>query len=140
MPSRSSTFLFLIIVVAGAVEEDFKVSLRDRGQQHLVEQNSSAFQFLRVVVGRLFEEAFKVSRKDRVQQRAVEQYFPTFQFLRVVAGEEVSSVYAQTRIQLLHLRALMPWMRLLQGFFALFPKSKKCGFGSALGVETGCGL
>ena len=49
-------------------------------------------------------------------------------------GREVFSVYAQTRIQLLHPRALMPWMRLLQGFFALFPTIKKsAGLGSALG-------
>ena len=32
-------------------------------------------------------------------------------------GGEVFSNYAQTRIQLLHPRALMPWMRLLQVFF-----------------------
>ena len=89
LPSRSLTFLFLVIVVAGAVEA-FKVSLKDRVQQRLVEQNSSTFQFLKVVVGGSFEKAFKVSRKDRVQQRAVEQNFPTFQFLRVVAGRRSS--------------------------------------------------
>ena len=43
LPSRSSTFLFLMIVVAGAVMEAFKVSLKDRVQQRAVEQNSSTF-------------------------------------------------------------------------------------------------
>ena len=52
-------------------------------------------------------------------------------------GGEVFSVFAQTRIQLLHPRALMPWMRILQGFSALFPNQKKCGVGSALGSELG---
>ena len=76
-----------MIVVAGAVEEAFKVSLKDRVQERLVEQNSSTFQFLRVVVDGSFEKAFQVSRKDRVQQRAVQQITLTLQFLRVVAGE-----------------------------------------------------
>ena len=130
-----------MIVVAGVVEEAFKVSLKDRVRRRSVEQNSSTFQFLRVVVDGTFEEAFKVSRKDRVQQRAVEQTMLTLQFLKVVAGREVFSVFAQTRIQLLHPHALLPWMSRFKGFFfALFPRGKKRGVGSALGVGTGCGL
>ena len=53
-------------------------------------------------------------------------------------GEEVFSVYAQTRIQLLHPRALMPWMRLLKSFFRTFHQiKKKCGLGPHSGSELG---
>ena len=50
LPSSPSTFQFLMIVVAGAVEKAFKVSLRDRVRQRFVEQYSSTLQFLQVVV------------------------------------------------------------------------------------------
>ena len=50
----------------------------------------------------------------------------TFQFFMVVAEGEVFKVYAKDRIQLLHPRTrLVPWMRLLQGVFALFTQVKK---------------
>ena len=58
--------------------------------------------------GRVVLEAFKASPWDRVQQRFEEQFTLTLQFL------------------ILHPRArLVPWMRLLQGFFRTFPQIKK---------------
>ena len=66
----------------------------------------------------LVREAFKVSRRDRVQQRFVEQISLTFPF-RVV------EVFTD-QLLLLHPRTLLvPRMRLLLGFFPLFPKVKK---------------
>ena len=55
LSSRPSTFQFLMIVVAGAVEQAFKVSLKDRVQQRAVEQNSFTFQF-QVLEGRVLVE------------------------------------------------------------------------------------
>ena len=120
------------------MEEAFKVSLEVQGTTAFSEQNSSTFQFLKVVVDGSFEEAFKVSRKDRVQQRAVEQITLTLQFLRVVAGLEVLKVSSRALLVLHPRTRLVPWMGLLQGFFALLPKSKKsAGLGPHSGSELG---
>ena len=78
-------------------------------------------------------EAFKVFPRDRVQQRLEEQISLTFQFRAVdVFTDLVLLLHPRTR--------LVPWMRLLQRFLALFQHRKKCAVGSALGVGTGCGL
>ena len=115
----------------------------DRGDriQQCLWSRTLTFQFLMVVMDGSVMEAFKVSPRDRVPQRFVEQITLTLQFLNFVAALEV--LKASSRVLLvLHPRTrLVPWMRLLLWFFALFPKSKKkCGVGSALGVGTGCGL
>ena len=52
--SRTQTFQFLLVVVAGMVGEAFKVSPRDLIQLREVEQITLKFQFLRVVVTCLF--------------------------------------------------------------------------------------
>ena len=84
-------------------------------------------------------EVFKVHAQDRIQQCFMEQKTLTFQFLKVVVEEEVFSVYAQIRIQLLHPRTrVVLRMRFSHGFFALFPRGKKCEVGSALAVGTEC--
>ena len=118
LPSSSSTFQFLMIVVAGAVEEAFRVSLRDRVQLRFVEQNSSTFQFLQVVVDGSVMEAFKVSPRDRIQQRT---WSRTLTFQLVV----VFTVFFQARV-LPHRAACltMPMME-FKGVFALFPVRKK---------------
>ena len=139
LSSRPWTFQFLMIVVAGAVEEAFKVSLKDRVQLRFLEQNSSTFQFLRVVVDGTFEEASKVSRKDRVQQRVVEQIMLTLQFLRVVAGggrgllgfrPDPNSAASSSRSYAVD----EPCQRV----FRTFPQMKKCaGLGPYSGSELG---
>ena len=124
MSSSPSTFQFLMIVVAGAVEEAFKVSLGDRVQQRFVELNSSTFQFLKVVEGWAVE-VFKVSPRNRAQQRFMEQITLIFQFLTVVLEEEVFKASSQDRVQLLLHLTLVLRKKLGMGFFALFPCGKK---------------
>ena len=72
--------------------------------------------------------------------RTVEQISLTFRFHAV----DVFNVSSQDRVlrlrPLLRTFVLVLWMSRFKGFFALFPRGKKCGVGSALGVGTGCGL
>ena len=77
--------------------------------------------------------------KTGVQQRAVEQTMLTLQFLKVVAGREVFSVFAQTRIQLLHPHALFAVDEPFQGFFFshFSPEEKSAGLGPHSGSELG---
>ena len=86
-----------------------------------------------VAVG-LGGEVFKVYPRDRIQQLLVEHNSLTFQF-RVM---EVFTVYAQDKFLLLHPRThLVPWMRLLQGFFSHFSQIQKS---ARLGPHSGSEL
>ena len=135
LSSSPLTLQFIMIVVAGAVEE-FKVSLRDRVQQCFVEQNSSTFQFLKVVEGWAVE-VFKVSPRNRAQQRFMEQISLIFQFLTVVLegglqgflpgqGSAASSSHVGSAEEAGH------------GFFPTFPRWKKsAGLGPHSGTELG---
>ena len=82
--------------------------------------------------------AFKV--RDRVQQRVLWSRPLTFRFLAV----EVFKVSSQDRVQRLRplprTFVLVLWMSRFKGFSHFSPVEKKCGYGSALGVGTGCGL
>ena len=135
LPSRPLTFQFLMVEAIVA----YQVYARDRIQQRLW-RRTWTFQFLMVVVDGSVMEALQVSPWDRVQQRFKEQITLTLQFLRVVAALEVLKVSSRVLLVLHPRTRLVPWMRLLQFFFALSPKQKKCDVGSALWVGTGCGL
>ena len=93
--------------------------------QHRLWSRTLTFQFLMVVVDGSGMEAFKVSPRDRLLQRFVEQIMLTLQFLRVVAALEVLKASSRVLLALHPRTRLVPWMRLLLGFFALFPKSEK---------------
>ena len=55
--------------------------------------------------------------------------------------EQISLTFWFQRLRpLLRTFVLVLWMSRFKCFFALFPRGKKCGVGSALGVGTGCGL
>ena len=81
-------------------------------------------------------EVVKVSSQDRIQLRLTSSKPLTFQFRAV----EIFKALAQDRVQqLLHLTLVLQ-MKLGKGFFRTFPRGKKCGDRSALGVGTECGL
>ena len=86
---------------------------------------------------------FKVFLPDRVQQRRLP---PRNAFLSGLWSRssifpvEAFKIFAQDRVHPLlrtfQLVLVMLWMRLVMGFFALFPKMKKCEVGFALEVGT----
>ena len=73
--------------------------------------------------------------QDRIQQRFMEQNTLKFQFLKVVVVGEVFSVYAQTRIQLLHPRTLLLRMRFSTVFSHFFSGEKSATLGPHSGSE-----
>ena len=132
------TLQFLRVEAIVAAGEVFQGSAQHRVQQHVQWSRSLTSQFLKVVVVGLVMEALKVSPRDRVQQRLVEQISLTFRFLRVVAALQVLKASSRVLLALHPRTRLVPWMRLLLGFFALFPKSKKsAGLSPRSGSELG---
>ena len=132
LPDVLQFFVTCLSVAAEQVIDVPKISL-DRTQQRLgdcLRQPQTADQ--------LVEAPTTISFSSL--QRIVEQIQLSFRFLVV----EVFKVSSQVRVQrlrpLLRTFVLVLWMSRFNLFFALCPKSKKCGVGSALGVGTGCGL
>ena len=107
--------------------EVFMVHAQDRIQQ-LFWSRSLKFQFLRID-GKV-AEVFKVLSQYRIQQ----QLWSTSLTFQLVG---VSLIFSRDRVLLPHRVVCMTMrMRILQGFFALFPVRKKCEVGLALGVGT----
>ena len=112
-----------MIVVAGAVEEAFKVS---QGQA------STAFrgaEFVDIPVpqgrGGLGGGGLQSFSQEQGQQRFMEQITLIFQFLTVVLEGEVFKASSQDRVQLLLHLTLVLRKKLGVGFFALFSGGKK---------------
>ena len=97
--------------------EVFKVLVLDRIQQRIWSR-SLKFQFLRI--GGKVVEVFKVLSQYRIQQRLWSRSL-TIQLVGVFL------IFSQDRVLLLPHRVvcMMMKMRILQGFFALFPVRKK---------------
>ena len=86
-------------------------------------------------------EVFKVLSQERIQQHCTSSRPLTFQFqvVQEEGGEEVFLVFLDRVQQFLHL-TLVLLMALGKVVFRTFPRGKKCGARSTLGVGTGCGL
>ena len=69
---------------------------------------------------------------ERISERNVEQIVEAF---KIFFQDKVHPLLLTIQLVLMLL-----WMRLVMGFFALFPRGKKCQDRSALGVGTECGL